>query len=223
MRPHIAHHLVGIMGALLTLALGGIVLAQTGGGYDLTWWTVDGGGGTVSGAGYTLMGTAGQPDAGAPLTGGGYTLTGGFWQPEVESTPPLCPDLYEPNEDFADARVIAPGRAIQAYICDANDQDWFKFDVQAGQEITVDLTHLPADYDLELYDAGEANVAGSNNSGTADERVQHTATSAGAYRVRVYGYNGAHDASHAYTLLVQVSGGQAQKTKMYAPLMYKRK
>ncbi len=54
-------------------------LAQSGGNYDLSWWTVDGGGGTVSGGGYTLMGTAGQPDAASPLSGGGYTLTGGFW------------------------------------------------------------------------------------------------------------------------------------------------
>jgi len=38
-----------------------------GPGYTLDWWTVDGGGGTVSGDGYTLVGTAGQPDAGAAL------------------------------------------------------------------------------------------------------------------------------------------------------------
>ena len=50
-----------------------------GGGFDLTWWTVDGGGGTISGSGYTLEGTAGQPDAGQTLSGGGYTLGGGFW------------------------------------------------------------------------------------------------------------------------------------------------
>jgi len=56
-----------------------VALAQSGGGYDLTWNTVDGGGYTFStGGGYTLGGTVGQPDAGA-LTGGGYTLTGGFW------------------------------------------------------------------------------------------------------------------------------------------------
>lgn len=47
-------------------------------GYDLSWWTVDGGGGTASGGSYTLVGTIGQPDAGI-LTGGGYTLGGGFW------------------------------------------------------------------------------------------------------------------------------------------------
>jgi hypothetical protein len=55
-----------------------IVTAQSGGGYDLTWSTIDGGGGASSGGGYTLAGTIGQPDA-ALLTGGGYTLNGGFW------------------------------------------------------------------------------------------------------------------------------------------------
>ena len=55
------------------------VNAQIGGGYDLTWWTVDGGGAAVSGGGYSLMGTTGQPDAGPTLSGGGYTLVGGFW------------------------------------------------------------------------------------------------------------------------------------------------
>jgi hypothetical protein len=64
--------------AILLLA-GGMALAQSGGGYDLTWSTIDGGGATYStGGGYTLGGTIGQPDAGL-LTGGGYSLGGGFW------------------------------------------------------------------------------------------------------------------------------------------------
>ncbi len=64
---------------LLSLALAIGVSAQSDGGYDLNWWTVDGGGYTWSeGSGYTLGGTVGQPDAGA-LSGGGYTLAGGFW------------------------------------------------------------------------------------------------------------------------------------------------
>ena len=61
------------------LLLGSVALAQSGGGYDLSWWTVDGGGATFStGGGYTLGGTAGQPDAGE-LAGGSYILGGGFW------------------------------------------------------------------------------------------------------------------------------------------------
>ena len=43
------------------------VQAQSGGGYNLTWNSVDGGGATFSsGGGYLLGGTAGQPDAAQP-------------------------------------------------------------------------------------------------------------------------------------------------------------
>jgi hypothetical protein len=47
-------------------------------GYQLSWWTVDGGGGTSAGGGYHMDGTISQPDPGF-LTGGSYTLGGGFW------------------------------------------------------------------------------------------------------------------------------------------------
>ena len=48
-------------------------------GYDLSWWTVDGGGASYSTDGsYALGGTAGQPDAGL-MEGEGYSLAGGFW------------------------------------------------------------------------------------------------------------------------------------------------
>jgi hypothetical protein len=75
--------------AILLLA-GGIVLAQTGGGYDLSWWTVDSGGGAVSGSSYTLAGTVGQPEPGPSLTGGNYTLYSGFW-PGAGAEAPACP------------------------------------------------------------------------------------------------------------------------------------
>jgi len=68
-----------LVAILFLLAGAALVWAQVGGGYDLTWSTVDGGGGTFSsGGGYSLGGTAGQPDAGV-LNGGGYALGGGFW------------------------------------------------------------------------------------------------------------------------------------------------
>ncbi len=62
---------------ILTIAVTSIS-AQSGGGYDLTWSTIDNGGGSSSGGDYSLSGTIGQPDAGT-LSGGGYTLNGGFW------------------------------------------------------------------------------------------------------------------------------------------------
>ena len=72
--------LVPIVVALLTVS---IVVAQSGGGYDLSWSTIDGGGAfDSSGGGYSLDGTIGQADAGT-LIGGGYTLNGGFWSGAV--------------------------------------------------------------------------------------------------------------------------------------------
>ncbi len=71
---------IGLGVCCLLLALVSLAVAESGNGYDLSWWTADGGGTTGStGGGYTLSGTAGQPDAGA-LEGGGYTLLGGFWR-----------------------------------------------------------------------------------------------------------------------------------------------
>jgi hypothetical protein len=67
--------------ALLVAAIlaASAALAQTGGGYDLAWSTIDGGGGKSAGGGYQLTGTFGQPDAGAILGDGVYSLSGGFW------------------------------------------------------------------------------------------------------------------------------------------------
>jgi len=83
-----ARHLGVLLAACLLLLAASVVLAQSGGVYDLSWSTVDGGGGTLSTGGlscagqaqgvYTLGATAGQPDAGL-LAGGSYVLGGGFW------------------------------------------------------------------------------------------------------------------------------------------------
>jgi hypothetical protein len=68
-----------LLALAVLLLLTGAALAQSGGGYDLSWNSVDAGGWTFSsGGGYSLGGTAGQPDAGL-MTGGEYTLGGGFW------------------------------------------------------------------------------------------------------------------------------------------------
>jgi hypothetical protein len=57
-----------------------VAFAQSGGPYEITAWTIDGGGiQNASGGGYTLSGTIGQPDAGPRLSGGSFDLDGGFW------------------------------------------------------------------------------------------------------------------------------------------------
>ena len=61
--------------ALLLIMIG--ALAQSGGGFDLSWWTVDSGGGQCTEGDYNLIGCIGQPDAG-DMSGGSFSLQGGF-------------------------------------------------------------------------------------------------------------------------------------------------
>ena len=62
--------------SLLTIVL--ITVPMVGADYSISWYTIDGGGGTSSGGPYQLTGTIGQPDA--DYSGGGqYELLSGFW------------------------------------------------------------------------------------------------------------------------------------------------
>ena len=67
---------------IILMGLSVPLFAQTGGGFDLTWSTIDAGGRTSStGGGFELGGTIGQADAQAPplMSGGTFELIGGFW------------------------------------------------------------------------------------------------------------------------------------------------
>ena len=61
---------------LLSLLISASSHAQT---YSIDWYKIAGGGGTSTGGVYSVSGTIGQPDAGAPMSGGNFSLTGGFW------------------------------------------------------------------------------------------------------------------------------------------------
>jgi hypothetical protein len=65
---------------ILVLGLGLMAMpvnAQSSGPYELSWYTIDGGGGRSTGGQYELLSTIGQPDA-AYSAGGDYELLGGF-------------------------------------------------------------------------------------------------------------------------------------------------
>jgi hypothetical protein len=85
-----------ISGAALLFILPAFVYAQSGGSYDLSWSTLDGGGGTSRSGSYTLSSTIGQLDAGS-MGGGNYTLSGGFWGKEGPGGPsPEVGAIYLP-------------------------------------------------------------------------------------------------------------------------------
>ena len=67
-----------LVALVILLLLGASLVARASEGFDISWWTVDGGGDNSTGGDYILRGTAAQPDAGF-LRGGDYSLYGGFW------------------------------------------------------------------------------------------------------------------------------------------------
>jgi len=75
------------------------------GDYELSWYTIDGGGGRSSGGPYELLGTIGQPDA-AAMSGGDYELLGGFLPGE-----PFCVVDFHHFARFAEYWLDAPCNA----------------------------------------------------------------------------------------------------------------
>ena len=76
-------------------------IAGGAGDFDLSWWTVDGGGGTSTGGDFVLRGTIGQPDAGT-LSGGDFVLRGGFGQPAG----PPCGDCPTDSDGSGDTEAF---------------------------------------------------------------------------------------------------------------------
>ncbi len=100
-------------------------------GYEISWSTIDGGGGRSTGGDYALVGTIGQPDAGE-MSGGDYRLSGGFWP--ARPTLALCFVNFEHFAQFAMFWLDSP--------CDAGN-DWC---------YGADLDYS---FEVDIYDVGE--------------------------------------------------------------------
>jgi hypothetical protein len=69
-----------LLATVLILTIAVTSISAQSGGYDLTWSSIDGGGGGSSGGdGYSLSSIIGQADAGT--CSGGYKLNGGLPMP----------------------------------------------------------------------------------------------------------------------------------------------
>jgi NPCBM-associated, NEW3 domain of alpha-galactosidase./Ubp3 associated protein Bre5. len=85
--------------------------------------------------------------------------------PSITSTPPICEDAYEPDNDMRNAKLIEvnlpqPSTDVSPHvpthtICPAGDEDWLYFGALAGKVYTIDITEmsLGLDLSLALYDS----------------------------------------------------------------------
>jgi hypothetical protein len=122
------------------------------------------------------------------------------------SSTSTCTDSYETNNSFSAAKSIAANTNITALLNTSTDTDWFKFsNTSTAKNIRVTLSNLPADYDLRLYNSAGTLLSTSANGGNATEQIKYNNAPVGTYYIRVYGYNGAFNASACYTLRADIS------------------
>lgn len=124
--------------------------------------------------------------------------------------PPSCTDNFEPNNTLTGAATIGASLgvniqniSIAGLIEQATDKDYFSLSLNTSGLLTLDLTTLPADYDLELLNAsGNLLLPISNNGGTNAEQVvyPYPGTSPTTVYAKVSGKNGAFDPCSNYTL-----------------------
>lgn len=99
-----------------------------------------------------------------------------------------CTDSYEPNNDANSARLIQPS-SVQATICPTGDLDIYKFTLRTGDSVYLNLTNLPADFDIGLYSSNQDDwVAVSDNGGTDSEEIRWTASGNDVVYIVVWAY-----------------------------------
>jgi hypothetical protein len=116
-----------------------------------------------------------------------------------------CTDAYESNNTLSAARAISTNTDIIGLINSTTDKDWFRFSTTSpNTNIRINLTNLPADYDIRLYNSSGTQLAISQNGSTTSEQIIRNTTTAATYYIQVYGYNGANSTTVCYNLRVNV-------------------
>jgi len=129
-----------------------------GTGYDISWFTVDGGGGLSGDGSYALTGTVGQPDAGA-LTGDVYTLAGGFWGDTFVSEP------IPPAASFT-ANPTGGAVPLTVQFTDTSTGDITTWEWDFGDSGTSALQHPVYQYAVAGTYTGALTVTGPGGTDT---------------------------------------------------------
>jgi len=130
------------------------------------------------------------------------------------STATSCTDNYESNNSLNQAKTIPVNTTITARISTSTDKDYFKFTTTTtNRNIRIDLTNLPADYDVRLYNPSNVQVGSSVNGGTTSELIIYNNGPVGTYKVYVFGYNGSFNATLCYNLLASIGSTTFRETE----------
>ena len=99
-----------------------------------------------------------------------------------------CPtDPYEPNNWFTEATPIQFNQEYNGNVCNSDDNDYFSFSLNAGEQVVLDLYGLELNSNLDLYGPDQQLIVSSTNAGAAPEQIVYTANVPGTYYAVVWG------------------------------------
>ncbi len=118
-----------------------------------------------------------------------------------------CQDNFEPNNSRSSSLPLSDiGVDLSAQIAASGDNDWYRFaNTSTQRRIRLDLTNLPADYDLRLYQNSTLRGTSQNGGTTPEFLIYNTTKVASNWYAYVYGYNGANSNTQCYTLRISLS------------------
>ena len=199
-----------------TLATSGtltVTISKLPGDYDLrvyndlnqlVAWSINGGQNNDS---ITYAAAAGRyyiqvsPYSGSFSETQAYHLAVEFIPTFVPPPPPPPPPAPEPTDLGGDTQGTAtdlePG-TLRDYIT-SGDDDYWTFTLDATYDIVLNLSELPADFDLHLLQVNGTLIASSVRPGLQSESIA-IQLNAGTYYVHVFGYSGAYSDTQAYAL-----------------------
>lgn len=114
-------------------------------------------------------------------------------------------DSGEPNPSCAQAKGIPPGVYDGLAICPAGEEDWFAFQLSAGQKLTLNIIFEHDDGDLDLFVYNQAACSSylkASTSSTDDESIVFVAPATGTYTARVMEFGKL--AENAYSLVATI-------------------
>ncbi|HEY6505585.1 MAG TPA: M14 family zinc carboxypeptidase, partial [Chitinophagaceae bacterium] len=122
------------------------------------------------------------------------------------STLPLsCESHIVPGNSSSQAIPIIPGVMTRAAIESKEDEDWFYFQNTIGQKyIRIVLSDLPADYDIELFDAAGQRTGFSSNPYKINDTIVYNSSYVGDFRLHVYGYKKTYHPFRCYSITAEL-------------------
>jgi len=139
----------------------------------------------------------------------GDTCCGPIWSFKTQAGDP-----YEPNDWFDEAYgPLEFGRNYKSFISERHDVDFYYFIPSLNGKATIELSDLPADYDLYLCDGSENLLVYSQNGKLDNESVSYQVNGWERYYVIVRPCE-ACDSENPYTLKISF---EETRTDSYEP------